>query len=177
MGNKTRAALAALAGAAAVTAGAIAFADASAAAGPSPAPLVQAGLASCVTDGSGYCTVPHHLGLVPEAILVSAVTPAAANSYLLSTVQGSYTPATFRVRAMVSQATPKTAGQIWFNYAAYVPASAQGSPTPTPPPHTSETPTSPPYTSVDPTLPTHTSVDPTPPPHTSLEPTPAPSSR
>ena len=174
MGNKARIALAALAGAAAVTAGAVAFAGASSAAGPSPAPLVQAALASCVTDTSGYCTVQHYLGLVPEAILVSPVTPAGTNSYLLSTVQGSYTPTTFRVRAMASQATPKTAGQIWFNYAAYVPISASGTPTPT---YTDPT-TAPPYTSTDPTQPPSPSTDPTTtPPYTSSAPTIAPSSR
>ncbi len=171
MGNKARTAVAALAGAAAVTAGAVAFAGASAAAGPSPAPLVQAAMASCVTDSSGYCTVQHYLGLVPEAIIVSPVTPAGASSYLLSTVQTSYTPTTFRVRAMASQTTPKAAGQIWFSYAAYVPVSAQGTPTPTLT-YTSDTPT---YTSADPTPPPYTVSETTLPPYPSS--TPAPSSR
>jgi len=119
MGINARTALAALAGAAAVTAGAIAFAGASAAAGPSSAPAVQAGQATCVTDGSGYCTVSHGLGVTPQAIVVSAITPNAAGGYLISTVQGSYTATAFRVRAMAGQDTPKTSGRIWFSYAAY----------------------------------------------------------
>jgi len=130
MGNKARTALATLAGAAAVTAGAVAFAGASAAAGPSPAPVVQAGQATCVVDGSGYCTVSHSLGVQPEAILVTPITPDAAYGYLLSTVQGSSTATTFRVRAMASQDTPKTYGQIWFSYAAYAAPSVPGTSTP-----------------------------------------------
>ncbi|MDQ7807824.1 hypothetical protein Q5425_29155 [Amycolatopsis sp. A133] len=159
MGNKVRTALA---GAAAVTAGAVAFAGASAAAGQSPAPAVQAGQVTCVTDGSGYCTVSHGLGVVPEAILVSAITPNAANGLLLSTVQGSATPTTFRVRAMASQATPKTNGRISFGYAAYAAAAMPDTPTPTDyptPTVTADTPT--PGTSPEPTpdFPTPTPSD------------------
>ncbi|MEV6447785.1 hypothetical protein [Amycolatopsis sp. NPDC051716] len=179
MGNTARTALAALAGAAAVTAGAVAFAGASAAAGPAPAPAVQAGQATCVIDSGGYCTVSHGLGEVPEAIVVSPITPDAADGYLLSTVQDSATATTFRVRAMATQDTPKTSGRIRFSYAAYAAASVPGTPTP---PVTSRTPTSdlPTPTSTPGTSPTPTSNYPT--PGTSLEPTPpfptsAPSSR
>jgi hypothetical protein len=185
MGNTARTALAALAGAAVVTAGAVAFAGASAAAGPAPAPAVQAGQVTCVIDSGGYCTVTHGLGEVPEAIVVSPITPDAAYGYLLSTVQDSATATTFRVRAMATQDTPKTSGRIWFSYAAYATASVPGTPTP---PVTSDTPT--PSTSRTPAsdLPTPapgTSLTPTsdfPAPGTSLEPTPpfptpAPSSR
>jgi hypothetical protein len=145
MGNTARNALATLAGAAVVTAGAVAFAGASAAAGPAPAPAVQAGQATCVIDSGGYCTVPHGLGEVPEAIVVSPITPGAAYGYLLSTVQDSATATTFRVRAIATQDTPKTSGRIWFSYAAYATAPVPGTPTPTvtsDTPSTSRTPTS-----------------------------------
>ncbi|MFF1613597.1 hypothetical protein ACFVYA_38035 [Amycolatopsis sp. NPDC058278] len=144
MGNKARIALAALAGAAAVTAGAVAFAGASSAAGPSPAPLVQTAQDTCVTDGAGYCTVSHGLGVTPGVILLSPITPDAADGFMLSTVQGSYTATTFRVRAMAYADTPKVLSRIWFGYAAYATTGASTS-TPTPPvtstPRTTATPT------------------------------------
>ncbi|MFJ7215410.1 hypothetical protein [Amycolatopsis sp. NPDC098790] len=149
-----RTAVAALAGALVVTAGAVAFAGASSAVGPSPAPIVQAAQATCLTDGAGVCTVTHSLGKVPDAIVVSPNTPSPNNAFTLNTVLGSYTATTFQVRAMFTQTTPKTFGQIWFTYAAY------GSPTAPPtttPQTTTPTPTSPPTT--------------TPPPTTSSEPT------
>jgi hypothetical protein len=114
-----RTAFAAAAGALVVTAGAVVFAGASAAVGPSPAPLVQAAQATCVTDGNGICTVTHSLGKVPEAVVVSPNTPSPFNAFVLNTVQGSATATTFQVRAMFTQTTPKTFGQIWFSYAAY----------------------------------------------------------
>ncbi|WP_318306506.1 hypothetical protein [Amycolatopsis solani] len=122
MALQVRTALAALGGAAVVAAGAVAFAGASAAVGPSPAPIVQAAQATCVTDGSGFCTVTHGLGKVPEAVVVSADTPGPFNAFMLNTVQGSYTATTFQVRAMFTQTAPKTFGQIWFTYAAYGPS-------------------------------------------------------
>ncbi|MEV4058157.1 hypothetical protein AB0J55_43710 [Amycolatopsis sp. NPDC049688] len=137
----TRTALAALAGAAVVTAGAVAFGGASAAVGPAPAPLVQAAQASCLTDGAGLCTVTHSLGKVPEVIVVSPNTPGQFNGFMLNTVQGSFTATTFQVRAMFSQTTPKTFGQIWFSYAAYAAPTAPTTPTTpmttAPPPTTS----------------------------------------
>ncbi|SEF32645.1 hypothetical protein SAMN05421837_106361 [Amycolatopsis pretoriensis] len=144
-----RTTVAALAGALVVTAGAVAFAGASSAVGPSPAPIVQAAQATCLTDGTGVCTVTHSLGKVPEAIVVSPNTPSPNNAFTLNTVLGSYTATTFQVRAMFNQTTPKTFGQIWFTYAAY------GSPT-APPPTTTpkttpQTTTPPPPTSSDPT--------------------------
>ncbi|WP_410613428.1 hypothetical protein [Amycolatopsis sp. lyj-109] len=155
MGNKARTALAALAGAAAVTAGAVAFAGASSAAGPSPAPFVQAAQATCVVDGSGYCTVSHSLGAIPEAILVTPIMPDASYGYLLGTVQGSYTTTTFRVRALTGQDTPKTYSQIWFSYAVYAPPSTPGSSTPPvtswEPPTDTTTQQPPPSTTVSPT--------------------------
>jgi hypothetical protein len=147
MGTQARTALAALAGAAVVTAGAVAFAGASAAVGPAPAPIVQAAQASCLTDGGGFCTVSHTLGKVPEAIVVSANTPNPFNGFMLNTVQGSFTATTFQVRAMFTQTTPKTFGQIWFGYAAYAAPTAPTTPVTTPPP-TSATP---PPTSATPT--------------------------
>ena len=131
-----RTALAALAGALVVTAGAVVFAGASAAVGPSPAPIVQAAQATCVTDGNGFCTVTHSLGKVPEAVVVSPNTPSPFNAFVLNTVLGSYTASTFQVRAMFTQTTPKTFGQIWFTYAAYGAAAA-------PPTTTQNTPTTP----------------------------------
>ncbi|QKV74787.1 hypothetical protein [Amycolatopsis sp. Hca4] len=143
MGTQGRTALAALAGAVVVTAGAVVFAGASAAVGPSPAPIVQAAQATCVTDGGGFCTVPHGLGKVPEAVVVSANTPNPYNGFMLNTVQGSFTATTFQVRAMFSQTTPKTYGQIWFSYAAYAAPAAPTTP--------ATTPTSPPSTTMPPT--------------------------
>jgi hypothetical protein len=130
-----------------VTAGAVAFAGASAAVGPSPAPIVQAAQATCATDGGGFCTVTHNLGTVPEAVVVSPNTPNPYNGFMLNTVQGSFTATTFQVRAMFSQTTPKTFGQIWFGYAAYAAAAA--------PPTTTQvtTPTTP---TTSPTTPTTT---------------------
>jgi hypothetical protein len=151
----TRKAFAALAGALVVTAGAVVFAGASAAVGPSPSPVVQAAQATCVTDGNGFCTVTHSLGKVPEAVVVSPNTPSPFNGFVLNTVLGSYTTTTFQLRAMFTQTTPKTFGQIWFTYAAY------GSPTPpttTTPKTTTETPpatTTPPPTTT-PAFPTTT---------------------
>lgn len=182
MGTKARTALAALAGAAAITAGAAAFAGASSAAGTVPGPQTQAGQLSCVIDSSGYCTVQHYLGVVPEAVLVSPVTPTTGGSYFLSTVQGSYTATTFRVRAMVTQSTPKAAGQIWFSYAIYPPLTppATYTPTPTPTDYTSTAPGTPstiPWPTPTPTG--YTSTAPTPsgtPTYTPPSTTPLPSS-
>jgi hypothetical protein len=147
VGNKARIALAALAGAPVVTAGVVVFAGASSAVGPSPAPIVQAAQATCLTDGNGFCTVAHGLGKVPAAIVVSPNTPSAFNAFTLNTVLGSYTATTFQVRAMFSQTTPKTFGQIWFTYAAYGSATAPpttSSETTAPPTTTSTTTTTPP---------------------------------
>ena len=147
-----RTAFAAVAGALAVTAGAVVFAGASAAVGPSPAPLVQAAQATCVTDGNGFCTVTHSLGQVPEAIVVSPNTPGPFNAFVLNTVLGSATATTFQVRAMFTQTTPKTFGQIWFTYAAYGAAAPPTTPTtprtttPFPPTTTPTTPTTAPPT-------------------------------
>ncbi|MEQ0561021.1 hypothetical protein ABJI51_18205 [Amycolatopsis sp. NEAU-NG30] len=152
MGRQVRIALAALAGASVVTAGAVVFSDASAAVGPSPAPIVQAAEATCVTDGNGFCTVTHSLGKVPAAILVSPNTPAAFNAFTLNTVQGSYTATTFQVRAMFTQTTPKTFGQIWFTYAAYGAATTPTFPTTPTTPKT----TLPPTTTADTPTPTTT---------------------
>lgn len=155
----TRKAFAAFAGALVVTAGAVVFAGASAAVGPSPAPIVQAAQATCVTDGNGICTVTHGLGKVPEAVVVSPNTPSPFNGFVLNTVLGSYTATTFQVRAMFTQTTPKTFGQIWFTYAAYGSPVAPPTTTPktTPPtttaPPPSTTPTTPPDTTT-PTTPT-----------------------
>jgi hypothetical protein len=158
MGRQVRIALAALAGASVVTAGAVVFSGASAAVGPSPAPVVQAAEATCVTDGNGFCTVTHSLGKVPAAILVSPNTPAAFNAFTLNTVQGSYTATTFQVRAMFTQTTPKTFGQIWFTYAAYGAATTPTFPTTL----TSAPPTTPKTTATMPP-PTTTSSEPPPP--------------
>ncbi|WP_086850848.1 hypothetical protein [Amycolatopsis kentuckyensis] len=153
MGNKARIALAALAGASAVTAGAVAFAGASAAAGPAPAPLVQTAQATCVTDDAGYCTVSHGLGVTPEVILLSQITPEGANGFMLSTVQGSYTATTFRVRVMAYTDFPQILSRVWFGYAAYAPTAASTT-TPTPPvtstPKTTPTPTRTPTPSTTP---------------------------
>lgn len=142
MGNKARIALAALAGAAAVTAGAVAFAGASAAAGPSAAPLVQTAQATCTTDDAGYCTVSHGLGVTPGVILLSQIAPEGANGFMLSTVQGSYTATTFRMRVMAFTDMPQILSRVSFGYAAYAPT---GAPTSTPPvtstPKTTSTPT------------------------------------
>ncbi|WP_370965900.1 hypothetical protein [Amycolatopsis sp. cg9] len=154
MALQVRTALAALGGAVVVTAGAVAFSGASAAVGPAPAPIVQAAQATCVTDGSGFCTVTHGLGAVPEAVVVSANTPGPFNAFMLNTVQGSFTATTFQVRAMFTQTAPKTFGQIWFTYAAYGAAAAPPTTTPKPPT------TTPPPTTTVPTTPT------TPPPTT-----------
>ncbi|RSD10473.1 hypothetical protein [Amycolatopsis eburnea] len=144
MALQVRTALAVLGGAVVVTAGAVAFAGASAAVGPSPAPIVQAAQATCVTDGSGFCTVTHGLGKVPEAVVVSANTPGPFNAFMLNTVQGSYTATTFQVRAMFTQTTPKTFGQIWFTYAAYGAATTPPTTTPrTTPPQTTPNTTTP----------------------------------
>ncbi|WP_206790508.1 hypothetical protein [Amycolatopsis sp. MtRt-6] len=159
MGIQARTALAALAGAAVVTAGAVIFAGASAAVGPSPDPIVQAAQATCVTDGGGFCTVTHGLGKLPEAIVVSANTPNPYNGFMLNTVQGSFTATTFQVRAMFSQTTPKTYGQIWFSYAAYAAPAPPTTPTMTITPPSS-------------TFPTPTPTPTTPPPTTSADPTP-----
>lgn len=101
--------------------------------------------ASCTTDAQGICTVQHSLGVAPTAVLVSPATPAPFYSYNLNTVNGSYTPTTFQVRAMFTPTEPKAFGTIWFTYAAY----AEGTTTPPPPP-TSDTPTPPPTSDTPP---------------------------
>jgi len=152
-----RTALAALSGALVVTAGAVVFTGVSGAAGPSPVPVVQAAQATCVTDGGGLCTVTHSLGTVPEAIVVSPNTPNPLAGFMLNTVQGSFTANTFKVRAMVSQTTPKASGQIWFSYAAYAATAA---------PPTTITPSTTPPTTITPSI--------TEPPTTPQSPTPTP---
>ncbi|AUI57311.1 hypothetical protein [Amycolatopsis sp. BJA-103] len=149
MKTRDKVALAAAGLAVAAAAGTV-FAGTSGAVGPSPAPSVQAAETSCVTDGAGMCTVPHALGAVPAAVVVSANTPGQFNAYMLNTVQGSYTATTFQVRAMFNQTTPKAGGAIWFSFAAYGgPVSPPTTPTPTP----TAVPTTPTYPPTPPTPP------------------------
>ncbi len=68
---------------------------------------------------------------------MSPNTPSPFNGFVLNTVLGSYTATTFQVRAIFTQTTPKTFGQIWFTYAAY------GSAAPPQFPTTSDSPTTP----------------------------------
>lgn len=122
-------------------------------------PRSDIAVTSCNTDGAGRCTVSHKLGVTPDAILVSTNTPGNNNAYMLNTVQGSFTPTTFTVRAMFNQTTPKTNGTIWFTYYAYTagvtpppssttatPPSTTMPPTSATPPATSSTATTPPTT-------------------------------
>ncbi len=160
MKTRDKVALAAAGLAVAAAAGTV-FAGTSGAVGPSPAPSVQAAETSCVTDGAGMCTVPHALGAVPAAVVVSANTPGQFNAYMLNTVQGSYTATTFQVRAMFNQTTPKAGGAIWFSFAAYggpVSPPTTATPTKTTPP----TPTTSPTTALPPTTTPVPTTTPTP---------------
>ncbi|WP_410604343.1 hypothetical protein [Amycolatopsis sp. lyj-90] len=163
MKTRDKVALAA-AGLAVASAAGTVFAGTSGAVGPSPAPSVQAAETSCVTDGAGMCTVPHALGAVPAAVVVSANTPGQFNAYMLNTVQGSYTATTFQVRAMFNQTTPKAGGAIWFSFAAYGgPVSPPTTATPTKtPPKTTPPATTSPTTALPPTTTPVPTTTPTP---------------
>lgn len=75
---------------------------AASASGPDPAPATQSLTRTCTTDGSGYCTVIHTLGVVPDGVVTSPVIAAGATSYTLSVVDGSATASQVRVRAVRS---------------------------------------------------------------------------
>jgi hypothetical protein len=100
------------------------------------------GTASCFTDGAGQCTVKHRLGVIPDAVLVSANTPNNFNGFMLNTQQGSFTATTFTIRAMFNQSTPKTNSTVWFTYHAYSAGTTPPPPTTTvvPPPTTTTAP-------------------------------------
>jgi hypothetical protein len=127
-------------------------------------PKMVTGTGSCTTDANGVCAIVHTLGVVPDAVVVSANTPGQFNAYIVNTVQGSFTDKAFKVRAMFSQTKPKALGTIWVAYVASVGMGA--------PPTTSEPPTSTPPAISSTVPPTTTPVTSTtaPPPTTATTP-------
>jgi hypothetical protein len=101
--------------------------------GPDPAPLTQALQRTCTTDASGYCTVTHTLGVVPEAAVVTPVISVGWLDYHLSVVAGSLTATSVRVRAMRTDTSPRASLPITFSLVVYGSAPA---PTTTVPPTT-----------------------------------------
>jgi hypothetical protein len=100
--------------------------------------------------------VPHLLGVVPDAIILTANTPDSFNGFSLNTVRDSWTATSFELRAMYSQGTPKAGGTIWFSYVAYPPSSPPPTTTTVPPTTTTTT------TTVAPTTTTTTTTPPVP---------------
>jgi hypothetical protein len=129
--------------------------------GPDPTPLTQALQRTCTTDASGYCTVTHTLGAVPEAVVVTPVISAGWLDYHLSVVTGSATATSVRVRAMRTDTSPRANLPITFSLVVYGSAPA---PTTTVPPTTT--------TAVPTTTPPVTTTTVTPPPPSGF-PTPA----
>lgn len=113
-------------------------------------PRMVTGTGSCTTDVNGVCTLTHSLGVVPDAVVVSANTPGAFNAFIVNTVQGSFTDKTFKVRAMFSQAKPKAFGTIWVAWIASVGMGLPPATTQPPPPTTSAPSTTPPTTTMPP---------------------------
>lgn len=111
--------------------------------GPAPAPRMTADAVSCVLDSLGVCTVSHALGVAPTAVVVSANTPAGWNGFMLNTVRDSFTPTTFKVRAMVTSTQPKSGATIWFSYSAFAAAPTPPITSTTQPPQTTTTTTEP----------------------------------
>ncbi len=124
---------------------------------------------SCVLDSLGVCTVSHALGVVPTAVVVSANTPAGWNGFMLNTVRDSFTPTTFRVRAMVTSTQPKSGATIWFSYSAFAAGATPQPPTTTVMPPVTTTMTT--MTTEPPAVTTTRPVTNTTPPTTITEPT------
>jgi hypothetical protein len=111
------------------------------------------GHTQCNLNSAGRCTVPHRLGVVPDAILLTANTPDSFNGFTLNTVRDSWTATSFELRAMYNQNTPKTSGTIWFSYVAYPPSSPPPTTTTVPPTTTTTTTTAVPTTTTTTTTP------------------------
>jgi hypothetical protein len=91
--------------------------------GPAPAPLTEASTVTCRTDGAGYCTVSHALGVVPESVLLTPTLYRGTTPYLLGLASSS--PTTLQVRAAFAPAYPMANAKIEFSYAVFA------APTPT----------------------------------------------
>lgn len=137
-------------------------------------PKMVSGTGSCTTNGNGVCSIAHTLGVVPDAVVVSANTPGNFNAFILNTVPGSFTATSFKVRAMYTQTTPKAYGTIWVAFVASVGMGTPPPPTTEPPssttPATSTTATTTPITSTT-APPPSTSTTPPPTTTTSAPPT------
>lgn len=96
MSRIVRTSLAVLATLAAVCAAVLVGSSSSQAAPPTN---TDVGQATCVTDASGFCTIPHNLGVRPLHVDVTSIAPVvgAANMCTQGTVS-SYTTISFRVR-------------------------------------------------------------------------------
>lgn len=131
----------------------------SSAVGPDPQPRVEARTVECVTDTVGVCTVPHGLGVVPSAVLLTPTVPAGQPAYGLSTVDGSVSDAVVGVRASWSAGHLVASTLIRFSMSVF------GGALPVPPTTTTQTTTTtvPPVTTTTTALPpvTTTTVPPT----------------
>lgn len=85
------------------------------AAGPDPAPKIQITTFSCTTNASGYCTVGHGLGELPDAVLVTLGSPSGGAPnlpYQLAVTDK--TASSFTVRALTTVGTVFV-GNVNFN--------------------------------------------------------------
>lgn len=65
----------------------------------SPITAEKAGVASCTTDATGFCTVDHALGTAPTGVLVTPRSPASGQAINSHMTADRFTATTFRVRA------------------------------------------------------------------------------
>lgn len=109
----------------------------------SPAASVDSGTRTCVTSSTGFCTVRHDLGAVPNAVVATVQAPVGGSRIAAALDVDQLTAATFRVRAF-TPAGSAFVGTLTLSYVATVGAVAP----PTSPPPTT---TAPPTTTVPPT--------------------------
>jgi hypothetical protein len=71
---------------------------------------------TCTTNGYGYCTIPHDLGVVPVGVQTTSHVVAGLNNYAVHYVKDSGTETTFRVRAVYSKTEARKNLPITFSY-------------------------------------------------------------
>jgi hypothetical protein len=87
-----------------------------------PSPREEMRTVSCTTNGYGYCTIEHDLGVVPVGVQATSHVVAGLNNYTVHYVKGSGTETTFRVRAMYGKTEARKSLTITFSYELWAPA-------------------------------------------------------
>jgi hypothetical protein len=137
--NLRRAAIACLCASLLVLLSSVAFGS-----GPDPAPRTQSELRTCVTDASGFCTVNHSLGVVPDGVQLTADVSGTNTHFDLQTAAGGRTSTTVRVRATTGTNTVYANKTISFWLTVSAPGATVPPTTTTTPPATTTTTVAPP---------------------------------